>query len=119
MNFSHRSRYPQNVPNIKDEVIQRQFERFERIRVLPERDGSDDAIISKNSRALPCTINYSKNRRIANVELLGIHTLQSPFDTVESSRGSPRAALTGTINQDLINRLDEILDNISLSKSVQ
>lgn len=131
MNFSHRSRNPQNVPNIKDEMIERQFERFERIRVF---DGYNDAIISNSSR--PCPGNRSQrpdlckrqNNRITNEERLGIRTLPSPSDTqistAESSRvssqaGSPRVSLPGTINQDLMDRLDEILDNFCRPKSVQ
>lgn len=135
MNFSHRSRNPQNVPNTKDETIHRQFERFERIRVFADGYCPHDAIISNSSR--PCPSNLSQkpdlcnrqNKRITNEELLGIRTLQNPsdtqFSTVESSRvssqgGSPRRApLTGTINQDLMDRLDAILDAFSLPKSVQ
>lgn len=131
MNINHRSRHPQNVPNVTDEAIQRQFERFERINALAAGDGRDHII--SNSHPRPSyrpkkQLFRRETKKISDVELLGIHALMRPsnvqFSTAESSRispqvGSPRPSLTRTIDQDLMDRLDDILDMVSLSKSVQ
>lgn len=132
MNINHRSRHPQNVPNVTDEAIQRQFERFERINALAAAGDGRDHIIS-NSRPRPSyrpkkQLFRRETKKISDVELLGIDALMRPsnvqFSTAESSRispqvGSPRPSLTRTIDQDLMDRLDDILDMVSLSKSEQ
>lgn len=82
MNINHRSRHPQNVPNVTDEAIQRQFERFERINALAAGDGRD-AIISNSSprpsyRPKKQLFPHRETKKISDVELLGIRTLMRP-----------------------------------------
>ena len=114
MNINHRSRHPQNVPNVTDEAIQRQFERFERINALAAGDGRDHII--SNSLPRPSyrpkkQLFRRETKEISDVELLGIDALMRlsnvQFSTAESSRispqvASPRPSLTRTIDQDLM-----------------